>query len=284
MPNIDPAENKLEDPPWVKTSLSKRVVYIIPRMTDVKVQKNLIYKRSAEKVLSADIYIPPTLFKDERRPGVLFIHGGYLPPNLRTQPKDWGIFTSYGQLMAASGLIGITFNHRYYSRDHLKTAQMDILDLIAFVRDQADQYHLDKDRLNLWAFSGGGPLISWALRSPPSYLRALVLYYTILELNVRPEEKATPMPVEKLDEFSPVVQLQHMGKNILPIFIARAGLDRPALNASIDKFVETAISKNLNLDLCNHAQGQHGFDILDDQERSRQIIQRTIDYIRIRNS
>jgi hypothetical protein len=79
MTNIDPAENKLEDPPWVKTSLSKRVVYIIPGMTDVKVQKNLIYKRSVEKDLSADIYIPPTLFKDERRPGVLSFMGVIYP-------------------------------------------------------------------------------------------------------------------------------------------------------------------------------------------------------------
>jgi len=67
---------------------------------------------------------------------------------------------------------------------------------------------------------------------------------------------------------------------IAPILIARAGLDNPVLNGGVDRFVQEALSKNASLDLCNHPTGHHGFDILDDNDRSREIIKRTIEFIR----
>jgi len=69
-------------------------------------------------------------------------------------------------------------------------------------------------------------------------------------------------------------------QDIFPILIARAGLDRAALNTSIDHFVVEALSKNIPLDLKNHPEGRHGFDLLDNVDRSRQIIQQTIEFIR----
>jgi hypothetical protein len=65
-----------------------------------------------------------------------------------------------------------------------------------------------------------------------------------------------------------------------PIFIARAGLDDKELNDGIDRFVQLALSKNLTLDVVNHATGHHAFDIEDNNERSRDIIKRTLDFIR----
>ena len=61
----------------------------------------------------------------------------------------------------------------------------------------------------------------------------------------------------------------------MPIFIARAGLDQPMINRTIDLFVEEALAGNAQLDLMNHPSGRHGFDILDD-DRSREIIARAV--------
>jgi dienelactone hydrolase len=276
-------EKRLEDPEWLKETLPKRIVYTIPGMDQVQVRKDLTYKRTPNRDLTADVYMPPNLSGGDGRPGVVFIHGGYLPPNLRTQPKDWGVFISYGQALAASGLIGITFNHRYYGPAYLATAQSDIAHLLSYIRDRADQFALDRDNISLWAFSGGGPLVSWVIRDTPSFVRCLVLYYAILEM--QPNSQDTPAAIRdaKLDEFSPVSQLQTLEKETLPIFIARAGLDRRALNETIDRFIQTALSRNVTLDFANHAGGRHGFDILDDEHRSREIIQRTIDFIRTRS-
>ena len=187
-------------------ALPKKVVYSVPGMDKVKAYKDLLYKRTKDRDLLADVYVPPNLAQGESRPGVIFVHGGYLPPNLLTQPKDWGVFKSYGQLVAASGFVGITFNHRYYGRDHLDIAQNDIIDLVDYVREHASEFSLDKDRLCVWAFSGGGPLISWLIRTVPAYLRVLVLYYSILELRPNPPDGLQISDAKRL-EFSPVNQL-----------------------------------------------------------------------------
>src|SRR5260370_41472156 len=92
---------ELQDPPWLKELLPKRVVYTVPGMDGVKAKSNLTYKRVGDPELKMDAYSPPDIAAGDRHPAVVFIHGGYLPPNLLTKPKDWGVFVSYGQLLAA---------------------------------------------------------------------------------------------------------------------------------------------------------------------------------------
>jgi dienelactone hydrolase len=67
---------------------------------------------------------------------------------------------------------------------------------------------------------------------------------------------------------------------IPPIFIARAGLDNQWLNATVDRFIDEAIASNAALEIITHPGGHHGFDILDDDERSRTIIQRTLFFLK----
>ncbi len=44
-----------------------------------------------------------------RRPAVVFIHGCPIPAD--HVPRDSAVFTGYGALAAAAGLVGITFDH-----------------------------------------------------------------------------------------------------------------------------------------------------------------------------
>ena len=85
------------------------VVYRSAGMDKVTVKSNLKYTEVNNPHLLMDVYHPPNLAKNERRPAVLFIHGG---AGAETAPKDWGIYTPWGRLVAASGLIGVTFTHR----------------------------------------------------------------------------------------------------------------------------------------------------------------------------
>jgi hypothetical protein len=64
-----------------------------------------------------------------------------------------------------------------------------------------------------------------------------------------------------------------------PILVARAALDNAWLNGTIDRFLQKGLDHGASLDLLNHAQGRHGFDILDNDARSRQIIRRTIEFL-----
>jgi acetyl esterase/lipase len=266
-----------QDPPWLKEFAFKRIVYSVPEMTRVKVAKNQIYKRASSEELKMDVYSLPG---KQRRPAVVFIHGGRIPRNLLTTPKDWGAYVSLGQLVAASGFVGVTFNHRFYAWESLADSQSDVMDLIAYVRDNAESLGVDKDRIILWALSAGGIFLSQPLQQSPPYIRSIVAYYS--ELDLQNQRKAAPASVtdETLREFSPVHHLGNKEKNVPPIFIARAGLDDKELNDGIDRFVQLALSRNLTVEVVNHATGHHAFDIEDNNERSREIIKRTIEFIK----
>jgi acetyl esterase/lipase len=272
---------KTEDPPWLKELLPKRVVYTIPGMERVQVRKEIIYKRVADAQLKMDVYAPPGLTADSPRPAIVFIHGGAIPPNLRTQPKDWGVFISYGQLLAASGFIAITFNHRFYGWERLNDAQSDVDDLMTYIRHNASSLGIDRDRITLWAFSGGGPFLSSAIRDAPPYVRCIVSYYALMDPRTLRQEIPVSVSDQTLQTLSPLYYLNK--KSIAPIFIARAGLDDTGFNVAIDQFVQEALSRNMTIDFSNHAEGHHAFDILDNNERSREIIKRTIEFIKSHN-
>src|SRR5689334_9100371 len=156
-----------------------RVVYTVPGMETVEVRRDLVYYRRDHPDgadLLMDVYLPPGLAAGETRPGVILVHGGPIPAemmHLLHRVKSWGIFLSYGELLAASGFVAVTFGHRFASLEKIATAQSDIEAAVGFVRGQAPDFHLDPDRLALWAFSGGGTFLAPALRQPPPYLRAL---------------------------------------------------------------------------------------------------------------
>jgi acetyl esterase/lipase len=252
-----------------------RVVFTLPNMDDVIRHRDLTYASDSPGLLM-DVYVPPDGERDGHAPGVIFIHGGPVRPDRNM--KETGQYRSWGALAAASGWVGITFNHRYLSPETLVQSADDVLTAIQYIRQQAPTYGLDPNRLCLWACSGGGPHIAFALRDQPEYLRCLVIYYAVLDL--RPFEQFTQvLGEETVARYSASAHLQ--GRSLrLPIFVARAGLDHPDLNQTLDSFVMQALSANVPLEVMNHPHGHHGFDMFDDNERSRQIIARSLAFMR----
>jgi poly(3-hydroxybutyrate) depolymerase len=262
------------DPDWLKPLLPKRIVYSVPGMERIKAHKDVVWKRVDGVELKLDLYAPPGKPRNRPLPVVVFIHGGPIPPNLRTEPKDWGVYISYGQLAAASGFVGITFNHRFYGMNRLRDAQSDVNDLVVYLRANTATLGIDPDRITLWAFSGGGPMLSSAVRDAPPYIP----YYALLDSTI---SGANGEDAQK--EFSPLYQLKQKGQAVPPLFVARAGLDNPGLNSALDRFAQEAITRNVTFDFSNHAAGRHSFDILNDDDRTREIIRKTIEFIRGRN-
>ena len=272
---------KLEDPPWVKEVAPPRILYTVPGMEKIKAQKDLTYKRVADAELKMDVYNPQNLPGVARRPAIVLIHGGALPPNLLTKPKEWGTYVSYAQLAAASGFVGLTFNHRFYGWDMkaLTDARSDVADAIAYIRSNAGRLGVDRERICLWALSAGSLFLSPAISDAPSYIRCMVAYYGVMDLE--PLRKDRPGITDDVTrEFSPIHRLEEAGKAFAPIFIARAGRDDPGLNVAVDSFIQKALSKKATLDFSNHTEGQHGFDVLDDNERTREVIKRTLEFIK----
>jgi pimeloyl-ACP methyl ester carboxylesterase len=259
----------------------RRVVYQVPGMDRVQVRAGITYKSVEDGALKLDVYLPPDLRAGEHRPAVVFVHGEpWTTEAVRFDARATGQYISWGRLVAASGWIGVPFEHcNSRACTALSEVASDLDDLIAHVRTQIPE--ADPDRLILWACSGGGAYGLRAAFRHADYVRCAVVYYAFLEPLYRRADIAPEIPDETLREFSPIAALGQEGISIPPLLMARAGKDNADLNATIDRFAAEAVRHNDALDLLNHAGGQHGFEILDDTERSRYIIQQTLAFMRL---
>ncbi len=97
--------------------LQKQVLYRLPHMEQVTLQKDILYKTVGDIALQIDVYTPPTASSAPPIPAVIFI-GGDGPAHITLlQLKESGQYTSWGQLVAASGMIAITYsgNHSLHA-------------------------------------------------------------------------------------------------------------------------------------------------------------------------
>ena len=267
-----------EMPPFEQL-IRMEIVYRVPGMADTAVRNDIPYTAPGGEALTMDVYQPSGSCSAWGWPVVLMVHGGPVP---MLGAKNMGVFTSYGRLLAASGFVAVIFNHRFLAPERLSDAGADVEAAARYVRDHAADLSIDGKRLGIWAFSGGGPLLSLALRERGLGARAVVAYYAALDLQEKPPGASAALSDDVRRDFSPVHHVKAGAGKTPPILVARAGLDHPFLNASIDRFVHEALAVNASLDLMNHPDGRHGFDILDDDARSREIIARTLEFLRLR--
>jgi acetyl esterase/lipase len=225
------------------------VVYRLPGMEAARVVPNLTYSNVNNPHLLMDMYLPADV-EAERRPVVVLIHGGGKP---EYRAKDWGVFKSWGRLVAASGMIGVAFTHRLgYPEPFLEEATADLTHALAYVRTNAESWNADADRIGLMAFSAGGPLLAGPMSERPQFIRCVAALYAFLG----------------------------MQPSTLPMFIARAGQDaNPGLNAAMNQFIAAALAANAPVTVVNHPAGEHGFDMLNDDDRSREIIRGVLGFL-----
>jgi hypothetical protein len=122
-------------------------------------------------------------------------------------------------------------------------------------------------------------MLSLAMREKPEYVRCLVAFYSFLDVRQSKAHQENETP-ETLRKFSPITYLDENAAKLPPLFIARAGRDEiPTMNDSIDRFIREALSKNANVEVMNHPAGVHGFDNQTDDERSREIIGRALEFM-----
>lgn len=261
------------------------VVYSVPGMEKVEVRRDIVYKsadvKGAQTALKLDVYAPAD---GGIHPVVVLISGG----GAEGAPRDWrdaGVYQTYGRLLAASGLVAIPYSKRY-ARGPAGTANGadDTRDLLAYIREHASELHVDKERVALWSFSAGGLMLAPFLREPPGYIRAIACFYCVSDITQDSWAGVAGATAEQVDRaaanFSSANQIHASEGRVPPIFVARAGLDSPGLNQTIDRLVKEALSKNLSVELWNHPTGRHGFDVLDDNARSREIIRRAVEFLR----
>jgi acetyl esterase/lipase len=260
------------------------VHYELPGTDRVTVTRNIVYRRvgagSDTLSLALDVYRAPDTAR-ARRPALVFVHGGLIAGN-RPVAKDWPSYQSWGRLAAATGLVGITFDHRLNTNDNVVEATGDLRALLDHVRSNSAALGVDPDRLCLAIYSAGGVLANLPLRERPAYVRCVILYYPYLDLEhlrvqspFRPPHP--PAHVDSLMTYSPAALVWRDPATLPPIFLAMAGNDSiPRLNESVERFMRAAVAAHAPLDFLIHPTGLHGFDVRTRDTRTRDIVEASL--------
>ncbi|MGW7416231.1 alpha/beta hydrolase [Streptomyces sp. NPDC054863] len=223
-----------------------------------------------ERTGNVDLYVPayaPEATGAARAaaplPAVVVVHGGPVPAGAQPTPREWPTPTGYARYAAAEGVVGATLDHRLHDITDYPRAAADIAAAVELVR--ADP-RVDADRVALWFFSGSGPITAEWLASPPPWLRCLAATYPIL----------APMPNWGLtgSRFHPAQAVAEAGA--LPVVVTRAGLEVPAIAATVEEFLTAAKECGANVEVVDVPNGHHGFETLDPTDASREAVHRAM--------
>ena len=245
-------------------------------MDEIEVVKDRRYKRIDDRELKFDVYRPPHSDPSRNLPAVVFVHGEGAPEVIENS-KDWGQYDGWGRLIAASGMMAVTFNRRssyFFSR--LSNPAADVDDLLDHILDPSQKLGADPEQLAIWTCSGGAP---FGVRAGfKRGVRCIAAYYGRMSLKPIRDGIEGEVSEGLLDEYSSVAHLSSMPPgSVPPIFIAKAELDDlVGVNESIDEAIEVALARDLPVTVAKHAFGEHGMDVRNDDDRMREIIAETL--------
>ena len=277
-------------PGRAQTDTSANVLaYELPGMRDAIVRRDLTYRTVVDagvpRALTMDVYRPPDA-ATERRPALIFVHGGLVARQTSPPPTTWPSYRSWGRLAAAAGLVGVVFNHRMTTDENIATAAGDVAAAVEYVRANAATFGVNPDRICIAVYSAGGPLGSIFMRERDPTIRCLVLFYPYLDLeHMRSQSPFRPAhPAAHVDSlvhrYSPAHLLTVAPSTQPPIFLAMAGEDAiPRLNDSIERFMKAAVAHRVEIDFALHRRGAHGFDQRNHDARSREILERVLAFV-----
>jgi hypothetical protein len=217
-------------------------VYPLPPDADVSILNDQVYKTVADKKLHFDLY--RSAHQRSAVPVVVFMNGVG-----SGDVRHWEQYKGWGRLVTVIGMAGVVYD------SHSGAVKEDTVELMTYLKQHGAELGVDASNIILWAcssnVSAGLPL---AMDPAQSQMKVGVFYYGVSdEVPIRPD---------------------------LPVLMVRAGLDGIGLNRGIDQFVTRASAANSPLTFINAPAAHHAFDVRDDNDRSRDIIDRTLYFMR----
>jgi RNA polymerase sigma-70 factor (ECF subfamily) len=237
------------------------VQYVMPGMDDVKVV-SIPYSGD----LAMDVYYPSDFRFDELLPVVVMVMGYSNEQFTRLagiKLKDLTAYPSWGQLIAASGMVGVA-----YETDD---PDDDIHVLLDFITRTGNHLGIDSTRICIWACSANviaalQPLTE-THRPYASNVKCGVLLY--------PGFTHFRSAVDGL----PAVFERNL-RNDTPLFIVEIGKEALQYKPAIVAFVKKVRSTGMPLEHVYYEEGVHGFDLFMNGEKPRAIINQCLAYMR----
>ncbi|MBC7895934.1 MAG: dienelactone hydrolase family protein [Cytophagaceae bacterium] len=210
----------------------------------VRVAMNEEFSAPGEPRLQMDVYRPPASMPAGRGYPVLVFF------NRATGADRSGQFYAGWARMAASrGMVAILPDLRDGKQGE------DFRALMAYLDEHATHLGMDHDAIAVYAASGNAYTALPILESPEAKLvKAAVIYYG-----------AGDVKEFRLD---------------LPMLMVRAGLDRPGLNVAMTELASRGVSQNAPITLLNYPTGHHAFEMMDDNDATRDVIEQTLTWVK----
>jgi hypothetical protein len=253
----------------------KRVIYTMPGVNDVVVRRDHEYRSTDSGTLTMDLYYPPDA--GTRTPAVVFVTGFSdvgAKKMLGCTLKEMGSYISWGELVAASGLVGLTYTNR--------EPATDVQAILDYVRQHATSLNLDGNNIALWSCSGNVPAaLSMLMQHARQSVKCAVLCYPYtldLEGSTGVADAARQWGFANPSAGHSIDDLRHD----IPMFIARAGQDQMAgLNEALDRFLAGTLACNMPVTFVNHSVAPHAFDLWHDSEMTRWCIKQILAFLRL---
>jgi dienelactone hydrolase len=256
--------------------VQKRLVYQAPAMKDVSRSRGIPYDSESGSSLKLDIYFPPHSDRGHKLPLVILI-SGYPDSAIKkfygVNQKDLGLFDSWAELIAASGMIAVRYESERSAGETDRA--------IAFLRKNAGAFGIDPERIALFGCSANTLTAQSMMQDPVPGIKCAVFYYPIL---ATPDGRDTDIIAASAKRFGfywdGLKKMGQISKNI-PLFVVSVGKEsHPEVKDTTDHFVREAMSLGIPLTYIHYAGGQHDFDVMDDTEEARSIIRQTVDFLK----
>jgi len=214
-----------------------------------------------------DIYYPGNFDFAKPAPVVVFVMGYSTEFTMNwfgAKLKDLGQYVSWGQLVAASGMVGVSYETDY--------PDDDIEAVLRHVIRNGSALGMDSKRVGLFACSGNTLTGLGALAVKGAdygdALRCGVIFYPIISyfMNKGDEVMAAPFKRELRKD--------------LPIFMVTVGNDRPEWMEAAAAFLAGVRGKGYSLEVASYEKGVHGFDTDQDTDESRALIAHAVAFMR----
>jgi acetyl esterase/lipase len=198
-----------------------------------------------------DVYRPAN--KSGAIPVVVFANGA------GSALREWNSYQQWARLVTSRGLAGVLYEGPSFDQakppaENLAISRADLDSVLARLVVRSGELGIDAGNVVLWAGSAQTMTATpVALTGNRQGVRGYVLYYG-----------GGSAPEPRID---------------VPVLVARAGLDAPELNRSLDSLVAKLSDAGVPLTLVTYPAGQHGFDIVDSTAMSARVIAQTLDFI-----
>ncbi len=246
--------------------VTKQLVLAVDGMSAVEVTPEVSY----DGATTCDIYRPAQ--RSGLLPVVILVSGypdAQVAAMLGARPRDIGLATSWGRLIAASGMAAIVYacpepTHALES-------------LLAFVQTHGEAHGIDKHRVALWASSGNGPTAVGAIAAG-GISAAVMLNSYLIDLD-GPGDIAKGARLFGYTNGGAGLKLAALAHT--PLLLVRSGQDAtPGLNLNLDRYITAALSANHPLTVINHPTAPHAFELFDPTDTSRNVLRRVLAFLK----